>query len=140
MTGTFSTVINFTLLGFLHCLHHLQIQLELESEMQETGIKYPRVMAHTKKVGYEALKEIIDLKCISDQYIIATINQANSEAVSNIRELEMTFTHEELDKVISRSSDKLKIVMMKMMMTMTVMVMMMMMMMIIQKLIMKRKT
>ena len=65
MTGTFSTVINFTLLGFLHRLHRLQIQLELESETQETGIEYPRVMAHTKKVGYEALKEITDLKWFS---------------------------------------------------------------------------
>lgn len=106
MTGTFSTVINFTLLGCLHHLHHLQIQLELESEMQETGIKYPRVMAHAKKVGYEALKEITDLKCISDQDIITTVNQANSEAVSAIKELGMTFTDEELEKIISRSLDE----------------------------------
>ena len=63
MTGTFSAVINFTSLGFLRRLHHLQIQ---ESEKQETGKEYPRVMAHTKKVGYEALKEISNLICISD--------------------------------------------------------------------------
>ena len=47
----------------------------MESETQETGIEYPRVMAYTKDVGYEALKEITDLKCISDQDIITTINQ-----------------------------------------------------------------
>ena len=63
MTGTFSTVINLTLLGFLHRLHHLQIQ---ESEKHETGKEYPRVMVHTKKVENEALKEITDLIFISD--------------------------------------------------------------------------
>ena len=51
MTDTFSTIINFSMLGFLRRLHCLQIQLTLESEMQETGIKYPRVIAHAKKVG-----------------------------------------------------------------------------------------
>ena len=76
MTSTFLTIINFTLLGFLHRLHRLQIQFELESEMKETGIIYPRVIAHTKKGGYEAVKEITDLKCILDQDIITTINQA----------------------------------------------------------------
>ena len=56
MTVTFSTVINFTLLGFLHRLHRLQIQLELESETQGTGIKYPRVTAHTKKLDMKHSK------------------------------------------------------------------------------------
>ena len=102
MTGTFSTVINFTLLDFLHHLHRLQIQLEPESETQETGIEHPRVMAHTKKVGYEALKEITDLKYISDEDIITTINQANSEAARAIRELGMAFTNKELENAISR--------------------------------------
>jgi len=53
MTGTFSTVINFSTSGFLHCLHWLQIQLMLESEIQKIGIKYPRVIAHEKKAGYK---------------------------------------------------------------------------------------
>ena len=38
MTSTFSTIINFSMLEFLHRLHRLQIQLQLESVVQETGI------------------------------------------------------------------------------------------------------
>ena len=39
MTGMFSTVINFSMYGMLNRLHRLQIQLQLESEMHETGIQ-----------------------------------------------------------------------------------------------------
>ena len=42
----------------------------LESVMQETGIKYRRIIAHEKKVGYEKMKEISDLKCITDEDIL----------------------------------------------------------------------
>jgi len=40
MTGTFSTIVNFSLLDFLQRLHRLQI---LEAESSETQIIYPRV-------------------------------------------------------------------------------------------------
>ena len=50
MTRTFSTIINFSMLGVLHRQHRLQIQLQLESEAQDTGIPYPRATAHLKKV------------------------------------------------------------------------------------------
>ena len=76
MTDMFSTIINFSLLGILRRLHRLQIQLELEAEAQETGIHYPRVEAHIKKVGYSMAKEATDLKCISNQDILTAINDA----------------------------------------------------------------
>ena len=106
MTSTFSTIVNFSMLGFLHRLHHLQIQIMLESEMQETGIKYPRVIAHEKKVGYEKMKEITDLKCITDEDIIATINEANKEAINVVTELGMVFSEKELKDIISRPLDE----------------------------------
>ena len=56
MSSTFSTVINFGLLGLLRRLHRLQIQIKLESECEKTNIKYPRVDAHKKKDGYCKLK------------------------------------------------------------------------------------
>lgn len=102
MTSTFSTIINFSMLGFLRRLHRLQIQMMLESEIQETGIKYPRVIAHEKKVGYEKMKEISDLKCITDEDIITTINEANKEAINAITELGMVFSEKELKDMISR--------------------------------------
>ena len=53
MTGSFSLTINFSILGLLCRLHHLQVELELEVEMKETGIQqYPRVEAHMKKIGF----------------------------------------------------------------------------------------
>ena len=106
MTSTFSTVINFSMLEFLHRLHRLQIQIMLESEMQETGIKYPRVIAHEKKVGYEKVKEIADLKCITDEDIISTINEANKEVISAVTELGMVFSEKELKDIISRPLDE----------------------------------
>ena len=52
MTSTFSTIINFSMYGLLQRLHHLHIQTQLESEAEETGIFYPRVLAHARKIGF----------------------------------------------------------------------------------------
>ena len=57
MTGTFSTIVNFSLLGFLQRLHGLQIQLQLETESFENGITYPRVEKHLVKIGHKEEKE-----------------------------------------------------------------------------------
>ena len=42
MTPTFSTIVNFNVLGLLRRLHKLQIQIELESQSSTTGIIYPQ--------------------------------------------------------------------------------------------------
>ena len=42
MTPTFSTIINFNVLGLLRRLHKLQIQIELESQSSSSGIIYPQ--------------------------------------------------------------------------------------------------
>ena len=51
MTPTFSTMINFTVLGLIRRLHRLQIQVDLESMSDTTGIIYPCKVVHDKKSG-----------------------------------------------------------------------------------------
>ena len=51
MSPTFSTMINFTVLGLIRRLHKLQIQVDLESISEATGIIYPHKVAHDKKSG-----------------------------------------------------------------------------------------
>jgi len=65
MISTFSTIINFSTQGILYRLHRLQIQLQLESEINETGIIYPKTIAHLKKGGYNSVQQT-SLRKISD--------------------------------------------------------------------------
>ena len=51
MTSTFSTIINFDMLGLVRRLHRLHIQMCLESETESTSIVYPRSQAHKAKDG-----------------------------------------------------------------------------------------
>ena len=51
MTLTFSTMINFTVLGLIRRLHRLQIQVDPESTSDTTRIIYPCKVAHDKKSG-----------------------------------------------------------------------------------------
>jgi hypothetical protein len=54
MTGTFSTVINFSMLSLLQRLHKLSVKEELQShsERQLHGIHFARLDSHKKKVGH----------------------------------------------------------------------------------------
>ena len=70
--------VNFSMYALLQCLHHFQIQLQLESEMKETGIKYPRVINHVKKTGYSADTMFSNLKEISDKDISDTVKSAKT--------------------------------------------------------------
>jgi len=92
MTGMFSTVINFSMYGMLNRLHRLQIQLQLESEMHETGIQYPRVVKHVKKSGFSAGASAQPLKNISDKDIFDTVQNAKAEAFSSLEELGLHVT------------------------------------------------
>ena len=51
MTGTFSTIVNFSMLGLLQRLHKLYIQEELQSqtEIASHGIYFPRLEKYGKK-------------------------------------------------------------------------------------------
>ena len=52
MSSVFSTIINFSTLGLLQRFHRLHLQTVLESESNETTVKYPNVESHKKKDGH----------------------------------------------------------------------------------------
>ena len=88
MSSTFSTVINFSMLGMLRRLHKMQIQMKLESETDVSGIFYPNVEAHKKKDGHEQMKSF-DLSTISNENIEAAVNKGKQEAQKAMDELGM---------------------------------------------------
>ena len=45
MTPTFSTMVNFNILGLLRRIHKLQIQIEIKSQSSSTGIIFPNTTA-----------------------------------------------------------------------------------------------
>ena len=92
MTSTFSTQINFSIYGLLQHLHRLQMQSQLESEMEETGICYPRVLAHVKKVGFSdsKIQDTTNLLHITNKDITDIIQCAKDEAIIAVTELGMS--------------------------------------------------
>ena len=54
MSSTFSTVLNFSILGLLCHLHRLQIQSVLQAQSEESKIKFPRIDRHLAKEGTNA--------------------------------------------------------------------------------------
>ena len=107
MTSTFSTVINFSMHGLLQCLHRLQIQTQLESQMKETGICYPRVTARMKKFGFSDSKVIdsTNLLDISNDDIAAAIQNAKQEAIAAITELGMSVKQGKWEEVTVSAGD-----------------------------------
>jgi hypothetical protein len=51
MTSSFSTIINFSMLGLMRRLHRLQLQSQLQAEASTSGVVYPVVTTHGKKSG-----------------------------------------------------------------------------------------
>jgi len=92
MTSTFSTIVNFSMYGLLQRLHRLHIQTTLESEAEETGICYPRILTHARKIGFSDMNttSTINLQEISNKDIADTIKLAKEEAISVIKELGMS--------------------------------------------------
>ena len=86
MTSTFSTVINFSMLGILRRLHRLQIQLSLESD--DTGIIYPRVVDAQKKDGHNIVTQH-DLQAITNDDILKAVLQGKYKAQKAMEELGM---------------------------------------------------
>jgi len=58
----------------LQCFHHLQILLQLESDMNETGVLYPRVISHVKKTGFRSCTSLTEVS-----------NPKNSEAIASTK-------------------------------------------------------
>lgn len=55
MSGTFSTMINFSLYTRLH-------KLSIKNELDSHGIKFPRLNSHQKKTGYGLLVQHFQVK------------------------------------------------------------------------------
>lgn len=88
MSSTFSTIINFGMLGLLRRLHRLHIQICNEAEAEKTGIKYPRVEAHKKKDGQHD-STTHTLSHITNADIGKVIEEAREMAQKRIEELGM---------------------------------------------------
>ena len=86
MSTTFSTIINFGVLGLLRRLHRLQIQAELQTE---TEVKHPSVERHKCKDGIDKYKEY-SFKDISNEDIAQAIEEGHKEAQETAEKLGMS--------------------------------------------------
>ena len=89
MSSTFSTVLNFSILGhgMLRRLHRLNIQLQLQSNSQDL-IKFPSVERHRNKAGKNKLV-MEALSAIEDKHISEAIQRAKIKARSTLEALGM---------------------------------------------------
>ena len=88
MSGMFSTIINFSMLGFLRKLHRMHIQLKLEGEMKQNGIIFPRSNKHaqTDTTGKSKVSNV------SNEDILDIVKQAKEEAQEAMEILGMAET------------------------------------------------
>ena len=86
MSSTFSTVVNFGMLGLLRRLHRLQIQFHLETSSHDTGIVYPQTKTSKKCVKHPDGNDLTD---ITDQDILAVVCDAKSKVCDVVTELSM---------------------------------------------------
>ena len=88
MSSTFSTIINFGMLALLRRLHRIHIQFCLESEAENTGIKYPHVDRHKSKDGHN--QSISTCVCsVEDRKILEAVERGKKAAQKAIRALGM---------------------------------------------------
>ena len=55
MSSTFSTIINFGVMGLLRCLHRLQIRAELQAKIE---VKHPSMERHNSKDKINRFKDL----------------------------------------------------------------------------------
>ena len=78
MTPTFSTVVNFGMLGLFRRLHRMHIQSCLEAESTTTGIHFPRVDKHKQKDGHNSPS--CSTSCLQDGKIEELVKKAEERA------------------------------------------------------------
>ena len=84
MSSVFSTVLNFGMLGLLRRLHRMQVQFSVESETNETKIKYPNMEAHKMKDGHsEAFFQAVGQ--ITYKQIAESIESSREDAKKSIK-------------------------------------------------------
>ena len=90
MTGTFSTAINFSMLGLLQRLHKLYIQEEIMSESKSNGITFPRQekYSNSKKDGTSTfIQHSFNMR---NDDIFKIMKKAEERAKNSITELGMS--------------------------------------------------
>jgi hypothetical protein len=89
MTGNFSTIVNFSMQGFLQRVHKLAVKDDLESDEERMAneIKIPRMEKHINKDGIG--KHQTYSMNLSDEVITDTLLQAETRAKNNIETLGM---------------------------------------------------
>ena len=90
MSSTFSTLQNFSILGLLRHLHHLQIQSVLQAQSEESKIKFPSIDRHLAKEGTNTnsdTKNSLTSICDSDiaEAVEKALNKANKIYDDSIR-------------------------------------------------------
>ena len=88
MTSTFSTIINFSMLGLLRRLHRLQIQSHLQAESHHSGVIYPQVESHKNKDGKRNFIVHILKDINKKSEILEAVNIANIKAKETINNVE----------------------------------------------------
>ena len=87
LSSTYSTIINFGMLGFLRRIHKIHIQFRLECESTETKMTYPRAEKNRKKIGHHNEKGEVLL--ISDDAIATVVKRAQERAKETVEVLGM---------------------------------------------------
>ena len=88
MTSTFSTIINFGMLGLLRRLRRLQIQANLQAESNETGIIFHRANRHQSKDGQSNYQRY-SIEKITDECICEAVKRAQISAKASVETLGM---------------------------------------------------
>ena len=88
MSSTFSTVLNFSVLGLLRRLHRLDIQLAIQANLSDT-IKFPRLEKHSSKKGKKAHSKPSSLAEITDNVIAEAVQRGKEKAKSTLETLNM---------------------------------------------------
>ena len=84
--STFSTAINFGMLGLLRRLHRLQIQTMLQADTT-SPVTFPRLLKHQRReLNSSYTKPINDIK---NQDIVDAVRRAEQQATMAVNDLEM---------------------------------------------------
>ena len=78
LSSTFSTIINFGMLGLLRRLNRIHIQSCLEGELCTSDITYPRLEKHKKSGHHQS--NVCCVKSVSNHQILSAIKEARERA------------------------------------------------------------
>ena len=110
MSPTFSTMINFTVLGLIRRLHKLQIQVDLESVSEATGIIYPHKVAHEKKSGINSNSMYI-CENITNKSIEDAVQSSLHKVKATMEDLgmkDLLMKEKQWDNIYGDSKDEIK--------------------------------